>query len=287
MSLTLFFGSCNDDCFDPTDPECENYDPCHNKAKTSAFFVIEEWLGAPGGVDGIWVRSDTIMGQGNNTQVRFRALQNADSFIWVVGSETIHSRSFIRNSFPANDLIPVKLIALNFAPSIACFPDDTGRDTMERMLTTWPNTSQLSGDTIRPINPMPIEGVYSGHFDSDPSEKVTVSLGDTSVYCSNSTPAWRISTNFDNIPLGYFRPQECSYFGGFGWIKRPTADMIESRIYRKSGYQSFDPDSIVVLNATAKLVNNKNVLINLEYHNINDESKSGLTKDKFYGTKIK
>jgi len=41
-ALALFTTCCKDDCLDPTNPDCENYDPCYGKTQPSAKFIMEE-----------------------------------------------------------------------------------------------------------------------------------------------------------------------------------------------------------------------------------------------------
>lgn len=52
--LLLSLQSCKDCCEDPTNPDCENYDPYYGKHKTSAHFIIEESL------RDYWIECDTV-----------------------------------------------------------------------------------------------------------------------------------------------------------------------------------------------------------------------------------
>src|SRR5690606_25965868 len=162
--MVLTFQSCKNDCQDLTNSDCSNYDPCYGREKTSAYFIVEESLGDK------WVECDTIVGRGNVSAVRFTALQNADSFIWKVGSETIHSRSFIRQGFPQKEHIPISLIVINHTPNTECFPDDYGRDTFHRILYTWGREYYWDETEEKYVidNTMPIQGRYQGYFESNP-----------------------------------------------------------------------------------------------------------------------
>lgn len=287
--VTLFLGinSCKDKCYDLTDMGCENYDPCYGKKETSAYFIVEESLGEH------WIECDTIIGRGNVSAVRFTALQDADSFIWTLGSETIHSKSFIRQSFPPNEHIPVSLIVINKNPNTKCHPLDDGRDTFNRMLYVWGSESYWDENNKKYVvnNPLPIQGKYQGYFASNPGKQVVVTLEDTSRYCSKLQYEYLLAKSM-NLPDGYFQPcfddENCGYFFG-GWTKRAIAATLAMRVYRKDNYKNFQRDSLYQLNGFVQLTRDlKEVEIEIEYYPLWDEiEKKTLKKDNFKGIKIK
>ena len=127
-------------CLDPTNPNCSNYNPCSGKMETSANFVIEEYLCNWEG-DEIWIESDTFSGNRMDSKIRFRALYDADSFIWQIGASKYYTKSVILNSFPENMHDKITLIAVNNHPNKNCFPADNGRDTSIHKIFTWPAES--------------------------------------------------------------------------------------------------------------------------------------------------
>jgi hypothetical protein len=141
--------------------------PCANTQETKADFVIEELVG------GRYFEGDTIA---DNNKVRFRALQAADEYIWILGAETINTQSFIRTNFPFGWL-DVKLI-IRRNPDKLCFPKDDGIDSSNRSFYVWPITSRIP--LAPPMYPYyPIYGTYRGHILSKPDFDFNITLFDT------------------------------------------------------------------------------------------------------------
>jgi len=285
-TLSFSQNSCKVNCNDPTDMDCDNYDPCYGKKETSAYFTIEESLGEH------WIECDTIIGRGNVSAVRFTASQDADSFIWTLGSETIHSRSFIRQNFPPHKRIPVSLIVINKNPNTKCHPLDDGRDSFNRVLYVWGSESYWDETNKKYVidNPLPIQGQYLGYFASNSGKQVVVTLKDTSRYCSKLQYEYLL-TNSMNLPDGFFQPciddENCSYFFG-GWTKRAIAATLAMRVYRKDNYNNFQRDSVYQLYGFMQLTRDLKVVeIDIEYYPLWDEiEKKTLKKDHFKGIKI-
>jgi hypothetical protein len=76
-----------------------------------------------------------------DSKIRFRALNDADSFIWEIGASKYYTKSVILNSFPENMHDKITLIAVNNHPNKNCFPADNGRDTSIHKIFTWPAES--------------------------------------------------------------------------------------------------------------------------------------------------
>jgi hypothetical protein len=281
--------SCRKKCTDPENPMCENYDPCYTVKKTSAYFIIEERLMN----SDKWIECDSVNGVGNVSAVRFTALQDADSFIWTLGGETIHAKSFIRNSFPQQRFIPVSLIVINKNPNKKCHPDDDGRDTFTRNMYAWGTEFEWDGATEGYVktNPKPIQGVYKGYYQSNPNKEVTIIARDTAYPCSIVETKSTTGLIGLNIPDGYFQPtfddSFCGFFG-IGWITHPIAARIQSRAIPITLKDNFNKDSIIVINGFMQLSRDlKSIEIDVEYHFLWDSiEKKTLKKDKFKGIKI-
>jgi hypothetical protein len=182
--------SCKQKCQETSNPDCENYDPCSNKRRTSAAFVIEENVGER------WIVGDTIDG-GN--MIRFRALQDADSFIWKLGAETIFSKSFTRTGFPPDEWIDVTLIVVNKNPS-SCFPNDNGRDTFKKSFYSWERIYFPQGSPNNPPGTKfyPVYGRYWGYNVSQPDKKFLFRVVDTLMnipVCPGTVPVPREENN--------------------------------------------------------------------------------------------
>lgn len=120
-------------CTDPTNPECENYDPCFGERPTSADFVIEQnW--SPGVPDSLsYVGGTDKLTRG---RIRFRALDEAAStYLWYLGLEQLEE-PIIERIFglqvPFGTMITVSLVVTKQEPNFICFPEDNGRDSISK-----------------------------------------------------------------------------------------------------------------------------------------------------------
>jgi hypothetical protein len=127
--LALFTTCCKDDCLDPTNPNCENYDPCHGKTQPSAKFIMEESNPVLAN-QGIWYADSAFFG----AMLRFRSEYDEDGYkhTWYVGAEvfnkaTTPDRNFLNQSRPQD--ITVSHV-LEYTPDLQCFPDDDGKDSV-------------------------------------------------------------------------------------------------------------------------------------------------------------
>jgi len=121
--------SCKRDCQDPTNPKCENYDPCYGKEKPSAKFVMEE-SNIELVNNGIWIADSVFYG----TRIRFGSQYTNSKYkhTWYVGTETFYTpvtphRNF--NSQPRPQYITISHV-LEYTPNLQCFPEDDGKDSV-------------------------------------------------------------------------------------------------------------------------------------------------------------
>jgi len=203
----LFIEACEKKCYDKTNPDCENYDPCYGKLETKADFIVEENLSPFGKVLGeeVWVKGDTVNGSSQNNPIRFTALYPADSFIWTIGAKTFYTKSVIQSGFPKGRHIPIQLVVINKNPNRYCFPNANERDTIVRSIYTWPATSNDSfgSPNLKFINPYPIRGYFKGTFSDNPSKVEIIRMYDSLSYCLNSFPSWIKSFYVENLASGY------------------------------------------------------------------------------------
>ena len=168
LLLTLFSLQSCKDCDDPRNPDCDNYNPCIDAKATSATFTIREatyfHLIEP-------TFNDFLMDTDSSyyNSIYFEAVQqDADSFIWQVGSE-VEPRygKQINVTFPDNlrgTTFNVRLIVKR-KPNTQCFPSDDGIDTAMRKFYF-----------VRFNEPLSWEGTYYGSDDDKPDSMYTIDL---------------------------------------------------------------------------------------------------------------
>lgn len=158
--LSTFF-ACNDDCDDPCNVDCDNYDPCCGQTKADASFTIYELLGnGPKPSDGFEakdVATDTIL---HLNFALFRADFDADFYEWTVGTDprVWNTREFsLRFGFPHYTPIPVTLKAYKISDK-TCFPNENDTAVFTRLLITVPKDSSR------------VLGRFEGYLESIPDE---------------------------------------------------------------------------------------------------------------------
>jgi len=164
----LMLNSCKK-CQDPRNPDCENYNPCIDAKATSAAFTIKEapytQIIEPRLTDFL-MDTDSVY----FSSVFFEARQqDADSFIWQIGTETQP-----RYGKQVNVVFPDNLRGTSFnirlivkrKPNTACFPNDDGIDTLTRRFYF-----------VRFNEPLSWEGTYYGSDDDKPDSMYTIVLG--------------------------------------------------------------------------------------------------------------
>ena len=124
--VLLLVACSDDDCNDPRNESCSNFDPCLLKKPVSADFTIHETFQLR---RDYWKPYDTDTV--NTYEVIFTAKEAGAEYEWTLGAETIYERSFSRNEFPLKSNIDIQLIVTK-TPDHSCFPDDDGVDTLKR-----------------------------------------------------------------------------------------------------------------------------------------------------------
>jgi len=224
LLLLMVVSGCKHKCKDATNPECDNYDPCTASVETKADFVIESRVGNR------YFVGDSVHCLRN---VRFRALQDADSFVWKLGSETIRSKEFVRRNFPQDIWIPVQLTIYRKS-KLRCKPDDDGVDTAVRSFYVWPEQIDYNGRIPKCIY-YPIYGTFRGQSNVNP-QPYYITLHDTDWWDDLGNPmdievvknipypsfdsnqwgkgriGWRIQ---DFSPVALWLNQESNYFKPF------------------------------------------------------------------------
>lgn len=168
--LTLWGCKPDKECFDPTNPECENYDPCYNAREVKAEIKIyNPPFGYAADLHPMWENEDiAVIGDSvGPSTIIFEAtdLGAGASYTWTLGSETINQRTFSRTQFPQGAEIEVSL-KVTAPTNPQCFPDDNGVDSLHRIFYTF-----------EPGNVKPrYLGDFKGALNSSPNDSFVVSV---------------------------------------------------------------------------------------------------------------
>lgn len=221
FSLMVLASACKKECHDPSNPDCENYNPCHGKEKTNADFTVSEL------VSGVTNETDEVF---RMTYVQFEAKQNFDSYEWVIGNhpDTFRTKKCGLQSFPEGETITVRFIGKK-QPNKSCFPNDDGIDTVIKKFKV------TKADSL-----MPILGEYEGYYDAYPNQKVTVKVFRKFVLDGQNQPSaeWGIT----NIPVTNINGVQSIFsFGSSIWRINGDDDGPLSG-YRMQGYIYLLPD---------------------------------------------
>jgi len=131
--ILLTLHACKKDeeqeCCDPTNRECINYDPCHGGPIGKAEFTISNRVQTS---DGWQFFPDTMFGP-YYPNLYFDALypDQVETHKWYLGAEVIEEASFVRNfsdaPYPSDITVSHVVTYTELDP---CKPDDNGRDSV-------------------------------------------------------------------------------------------------------------------------------------------------------------
>lgn len=282
FSSLLMTDACKKKCYDKSNPDCENYDPCYGKIVTKSQFKIEQYLGEWEN-EPIWIEADTVYATGNTNPIRFTAICDADSFIWEIGANTYYSKSFSLNFFPFDSKIPITLIVVNKNPNTTCFPKDKGRDTLTRVMYTWKEESYWDGFKNIFNNPYPVKGIYQGYYTSNPTIMTTIRFYDSCRFCEINSPHMTNVSYMENIPTNYWSLDSCGFVNrslkGVPFATLLLGDMV-------IGKNNKDITKIMRVSGLARLnKDRKKINIKIRGFKLNEPSKT--INDEFNGVKIK
>lgn len=171
----LMLSSCRDDdsCSDPTNPECNNYDPCYYSEMPTADFTIEEVFRNPSYSYYYSSIKDSAFGR----WMRFSAGSNNNPTIqhtWYLGTEIINDSSFTRDFYDVAyrpvDVTISHVIEYDSDPT--CYPDSPEKDSVSRTFTL-----------VRYYEDMPIFGKFRVVNTNSPADSFNIEIG---VYGVNS-----------------------------------------------------------------------------------------------------
>jgi len=151
-----------EECCDPTNPKCPNYDLCIGKIETTADFDILIPYAQVGVNAGTYYEDSVTFG----ATMRFVAKDTAaSSFRWILGVDTIYDEIEVTRSafsLPVGSY-PVTL-KVTKDPDSLCFPLDDGMDEKTKFFT------KISGCDAA------IWGEYKGVLESNSNDSLVVQL---------------------------------------------------------------------------------------------------------------
>jgi len=137
-------------CQEPSNPECENYNPCLNAKPTSAAFTMEELVNAP--TSG-WPNGDRIVYDTDTCRrwndIVFTCTQKADSIWWIFDDTEMRPEWQQKQSFSIKfgapggpiqtqpERVKITCIVKNNKPN-PCLTADNGIDTFTRYMVYMP-----------------------------------------------------------------------------------------------------------------------------------------------------
>lgn len=135
LILLVGIASCKSDddneCCDPSNPECPNYDACYGVLPTTAEFKFLDQLGFGSNME--WREEPFFYGG----DIKFSASdQEADSYIWYLGVDTFtgSSEKILNIGNLPNGTYGAALV-IEKTPNTECYPNDTGRDSLYQTFT--------------------------------------------------------------------------------------------------------------------------------------------------------
>ena len=159
----LALGACKKEkpCKDPSNPKCENYDPCYGKKAPSADFIIGQ--SSPQSYFGMkpyeFISDDTIFAPFYRN-IDFMAKEEGAEYEWKLGAETITARSFTRGFSNAGYGRYTATLTIRKEVDNSCFPEYTGTATFTKNFE------------IRPFYEFPIVGKYKVLFEGEKDSSI-------------------------------------------------------------------------------------------------------------------
>lgn len=134
LAILAILSCCknDDDCFDPSNPECENYDPCYGIERPTAKFAIGARVRNNDG--DIEYVEDAYVFPGILTQFRSEFEGEGFTHTWYVGSEVLHDNRVIRDFTTVKNRPAIISIShvLDYPIDQKCYPLDIGRDSVSQ-----------------------------------------------------------------------------------------------------------------------------------------------------------
>ncbi len=181
LFLIILSSSCRHKCYDPSNPDCENYNPCDPRLKANADFELYEYNGGS-----INYETDTMDAYNS---LYAKSKYTNDTIIWIIGSERIIQKDLIRSNLPNNVYTSITCIAIKTHEN--CKAQRISRDTLTKRMFC----NGVSDDTSDFKAKWPWYGTYEGVDSDNPKTKYRVYFGQITKY---NLPAMTLN----GIPFG-------------------------------------------------------------------------------------
>lgn len=150
-------------CHDPSNKDCDNYDPCYGVKPVIAEIKLSQ-RAAPsvqGELGKLYLDEQDIFPQ---AQIKFDTPLEGANYTWIIGSEILTSKSFERHFFSTPfGTYSVKLI-VEKDPNKNCYPMDDGKDTLIKTFE------------IVPICQLQSIGIYKGKWEGISGDSALISF---------------------------------------------------------------------------------------------------------------
>lgn len=192
----MMLQSCKENCpcDDPTNPTCDNYDPCFGKEAANATFHYYCDLSTSYGE--YHFKTDTIEMEDGNASVRvfFKVDDpNVDSCWWSVGADPrVFREKEFSLTFKIGDAPLRTRLIVDKSSALDCNPNDPVRDTFYRELT------------LMPLGSSSIYGTYKGYFDGNTSDTGTIRILTKRFFNVQMVPILRNNQEPPGIDSGTF-----------------------------------------------------------------------------------
>ncbi|MEZ4804472.1 MAG: hypothetical protein R2852_03015 [Bacteroidia bacterium] len=167
LGTTFTLNSCKKTCNDPSNSECENFNPCFGKDSVVADFGIYEVIGEGIKWEHILVETDTIF---NQNGVVFKPKKNYDKVTWFLGLDTVVQAELYKEGFPLGWITVTMIAEANADP---CLKESQLRDTLTKKFYVinggFNDTSILKSSVWW--------GTWEGADTDNPNDKYTISWG--------------------------------------------------------------------------------------------------------------
>ena len=201
-----------EECCDPTNPECINYDPCLEVEEPTAEIILQGTIFGPEGFE--LTPDDSLF----FNEVFFSSPFNGPQYThtWYLGAEVINEESFSReHSFVERPAQLTVSHVLEYPVDSVCYPNSTGRDSTSRdyyLIKYWNEFGVYSK----------FRGAFENETDSFDFEFKRVFEDNSPVYVGHPNDLEPIyaTINFDNqgdsIDISLTGRNSIGYFGGDG-----------------------------------------------------------------------
>jgi len=222
-----------DQCCDPTNPECPNYDPCINESPVTAEFKIYDDVFSGGPNADQWFEDDKIY----RGRIKFEAVEDSANYIWYLGAETITGTEFKEVIKNTGDLLPgtyTAALVVDKEPNTFCFPEDDGRDSIFK-------TFDIVG-----VCDLMIMNKFKGVFESAPQDSVIIEMYPWEFLPGNTIRVPSCEPNADVAYVNFANDGDTIFDGSAGGILNRYFERFSVDPFIPVGYLEVSEDGTCI-----------------------------------------